>query len=273
MNMRGVDFVRSKPVFFSSSTNKIKSSNLDFGITPEAIQQIIEKHFRKAGIEKKPYAKLFKQAKTIIKKKSTSEVKLFKKFIPKRGPRPRRGLSRKNKRYRTQKRYAHYKHRLVESCFCLDANFMTNKGFFKRGRGDLVWQYVCGNKKNGFLGQAKVKLICSSYRDEMAIRIEPSPILLANPSTVHTVDTDCNLGGFRWWLYCPQCGRKIFTLFYYFAKGSWIHKVLACRQCHGLLYLSQVRGWRRVGEEEYIKNKAQHKVQKELKLWNADSSA
>jgi hypothetical protein len=274
IKLMGAEFVKTQPVLISFSTNGLSTGNLDFGITPEAIQQLVEKYFKRAGIEKKPYAKLFKQAKPADKKKATSATKPSKKFIPKRWLRPARGLlekrARKNKRYRTRKRYARYKFRLIEHNFCLDANFLTRKGFFKRGRGGHGWLYTCSNQKNGFLGEVKIELIGSPHRDEIAIRIEPSAELWANPSTIRVVDEDCRLGGIRWCFYCPKCERKVFTLFYHFAKGWWTYRVLACRRCHSLVYLSQMRGWQRIGEEEYIKSKAQYKVQKEFKLWSAD---
>jgi len=190
-----------------------------------------------------------------------------KKFIPigplfygRRGAGPRR---RKNKRYRTRKRYPQYKHRLVEKQFCLDANFLTSRGFFKSGRGPK-WIYKCENKQDGFIGRAKLTLIDSPHIDELAIRIEPSQNLLANNTIVNVTDTDCNLGGVRWWFICPRCNRKRTTLFFYYVRGSWIEKILACRKCHRLVYWSQARGINRIGLKEYRERQELYRIVKNI---------
>jgi hypothetical protein len=263
---RGLDFVKTRPVLITFSTNKLKGGDKNFGITPEAIQQIVSKYFRKAGIDRKPSAGMFKQAKPVMQQKTTSEKKTPKGFIQKRGVACPRSPSRtrRNKRYRNRNRYPHYKHRLVENKFCFDANFLISKGFFRAGVQGLAWTYACSNKQNGFMGEARITLRVGNPRGDLAIRVEPESSLLTNPTTVRVTDEGCRLGGLRWLFYCPRCGKKVFTLFYHFVKGSWIENALACRRCHGLLYLSQVRGSNRVGVETFKQNKEQYRVIKSL---------
>lgn len=46
--------------------------------------------------------------------------------------------------------------------------------------------------------------------------------------------TACNYGGHRYWLVCPQCGKRYGVL--YRKESCW-----ACRKCQGLAYGSQIR--------------------------------
>ena len=54
--------------------------------------------------------------------------------------------------------------------------------------------------------------------------------------TVRLTQTPCYFGGFRWWLLCPNCNRRVFKL-YLIAQYR-------CRHCHDLTYRSRKRNKR-----------------------------
>lgn len=58
--------------------------------------------------------------------------------------------------------------------------------------------------------------------------------------------TPCNYGKRRAWLHCPQCGRRVFRLFYYphtYNRSDEHVHYFACRHCYGLTYdLRRERG-------------------------------
>jgi hypothetical protein len=56
--------------------------------------------------------------------------------------------------------------------------------------------------------------------------------------TIRISFTPCNYGKRRAWLHCPQCGRRVFRLFYYphtFSGDKHLH-YFACRHCYKLTY-------------------------------------
>jgi hypothetical protein len=60
--------------------------------------------------------------------------------------------------------------------------------------------------------------------------------------TISFHKTPSNLGfGFRYWLLCPRCGRKVVNLYF----PPYGHKYL-CRSCHNLTYKSQKEHDKRV---------------------------
>jgi len=53
--------------------------------------------------------------------------------------------------------------------------------------------------------------------------------------TIELNKTPCNFGGFRHWLICPSCSRRVAVLY---GPGKYFH----CRKCYGLSYASQSEG-------------------------------
>ena len=45
--------------------------------------------------------------------------------------------------------------------------------------------------------------------------------------------TSCNYGGYRYWLHCPGCGRRVVKLY-----KPYYTSLYRCRSCHDLTYLS-----------------------------------
>ncbi len=63
---------------------------------------------------------------------------------------------------------------------------------------------------------------------------------------IKVTTTPCNYGGFRYWFICPQCGKRIGTLY-----RKPITTMYACRQCQNLTYaLTQYSG---TGDEKYLR--------------------
>lgn len=52
--------------------------------------------------------------------------------------------------------------------------------------------------------------------------------------TIEVASTPCNYGGYRYWLVCPQCGKRYGVL--YFKNDRW-----ACRKCQKLVYSCQLQ--------------------------------
>lgn len=171
---------------------------------------------------------------------------------------------RRNKQYRTVKRIPRYKYRLVERSFCLDVNFLSSSGFFKWGRGP-IWDYSCRNEKLGYLGGFYLQLVDSEHGDAFGIRID-NPTLLQDIVTVTNKYLSHPLVRWRDFLICPKCKRRAAKL--YLPQGIF---ELACRKCHRLVYLSQMRGIRRLGREKYYCQKKAHEVKKLLTIKNSDS--
>lgn len=54
----------------------------------------------------------------------------------------------------------------------------------------------------------------------------------ATGQALRLTTTDCHFGGKRYWLICPNCNKRVGTLYQKPTKDD-----LFCRQCHKLTYL------------------------------------
>jgi hypothetical protein len=97
---------------------------------------------------------------------------------------------------------------------------------------------------------------------------EPSEIILTivtangerHSHKIQVSFTPCNYGKRRAWLHCPQCGRRVFRLFYYphtYSGDRHLH-YFACRHCYKLTYdLWRERGlWREQSRSRKQEDKA-----------------
>lgn len=165
-------------------------------------------------------------------------------------------LRGKYRQYRNKKRYPNYKFKLVERSFCLNANFLSSHGFLQGGKG-TKWEYSCETKKE-YLGSAYLHYWDSQYENEWALhvdltRLTNQKVIVRMPYKEHS------LIGWRNWFLCPKCRRKVITLFVPVGKFE-----LQCRICHKLVYLSQMRGKRRVGQTKYQTQREMYLVNKLL---------
>ena len=164
----------------------------------------------------------------------------------------------KNRQYRTLKRTRQYTSRLVERSFCLDVNILSREGLFRGGRGPK-WDYECRNRKEGFRGGVYLTLTDSPHFDEFYLRVEEPGWLVDGPVNVRVIYQSHQIGRWRHWFKCPRCLKRVAMLF--IPLGAF---ELACRRCHRLVYWSQMRGRRRLGDEKYAEQKERYRVQKQL---------
>jgi hypothetical protein len=61
---------------------------------------------------------------------------------------------------------------------------------------------------------------------------------LERSQTISLTQTPCYFGGFRWWMLCPTCNRRVGKLYLF---GQY-----KCRHCHDLTYRSRKRSRRSV---------------------------
>ena len=93
-----------------------------------------------------------------------------------------------------------------------------------RGKKSSINIYVGGQGEHGSTGRDNVEYLDLSYA------------FSCNGSEREQIEqrvflnwTRCNYGGFRPWLWCPQCSRRVTTL-YGAGRYFW------CRHCHDLTY-------------------------------------
>jgi len=170
---------------------------------------------------------------------------------------------RRNKQYRTVKRIRRYNYKLVERSFCLDINFLSRNGFFRAGRGPR-WDYECRTEKEKYIGGAYLTLVDSEHEDEFGIKVD-APLFFMKPVIVRVIYRSHPLVRWRQWFLCPKCKHKV--IFLHIPPGEFD---LACRMCHKLVYWSQMRGKKRIGQEEYARRKELYRVHKSIVM---DASA
>jgi len=166
-------------------------------------------------------------------------------------------FGRKNRQYRTRIRPRRYENYLVERSFCLDVNSLSSQGFFRVGRGP-AWEYLCFSAKAGYLGWAKIRLVDANIAGEFVVEVESNA--LQKSESVRVIYQPHPLVQWRYWFRCPTCQKRVATLFV-----TLLDSLFACRECHRLVYWSQMRGKRRLGEDEYTKRRDLFKVNKELR--------
>lgn len=160
------------------------------------------------------------------------------------------------RQYRTVKRCPRYIHRLTARSFCLDIFVLSRQGFFRVGRY-LEWIYYCETEKEGFRGEARIMWVNSPSHAAHAIQVACN--VLCESTIIMVIFRPHPI--FRWvnWFQCPKCRRLTATLFVPLGASY-----LACRRCHKLYYLSQVRGCRRLGTEKYREQQRLYKMKKNL---------
>jgi hypothetical protein len=172
-----------------------------------------------------------------------------------------RGSRGQYKQYVTTKRFAKYMDRLVERRFCLDVNYLMGKRFFESGQG-TIWLYSCERDGEGARAGGSIHYERSHFKDEVGLIFE-NENLTPPRQLIRVKHQDNRLVNCRYWLTCQNCQKKVAKL--YVTK----HKLrLECRKCHNLVYLSQMRGWRRIGVLKYHETKKRYSIRKILEITN-----
>ncbi len=73
-----------------------------------------------------------------------------------------------------------------------------------------------------------------------------SPKLKVNEQIINLTSTKCNYGGVRYWFKCPQCSKRVGTLY-----RKPLTSLFLCRLCQNLTY--QLIKYRRSQHEFMIK--------------------
>ena len=110
----------------------------------------------------------------------------------------------------------------VEDCHLVDANTFARGKFFLPGERLGVIRWSRRDRETGSCA------IMTSIEDKQAICVFQYS---GRETTVLLAWYRPGYGGHRYFFICPECGRRMRTLFF---KGS----ELACRFCHGLTYES-----------------------------------
>lgn len=109
----------------------------------------------------------------------------------------------------------------------VDIRYLKKRGFLRTGvSGTLHWK--CGGEENGFIHfetyLTHLKLIFRAREYGGKWESITQNILLAK--------TRCNFGGYRQWLVCPNCQKRVIAIC---GHGKRFY----CRTCYGLPYGSQ----------------------------------
>lgn len=83
---------------------------------------------------------------------------------------------------------------------------------------------------------------------------------LEQTQTIRLTQTACYFGGFRWWMLCPACYRRVGKLY---LIGQY-----RCRHCHNLTYRSRKRNRRSIiysAQKEMDKTERVEKLLKHLR--------
>ena len=109
----------------------------------------------------------------------------------------------------------------------LDLRAIVRKGLLVPG-SQFSWQWRVRDQQSGSVSilVEKESLMLSYRRKRTGDLIE---------QRVCTQSSPCHLGGRRYWLTCPRCGKRVAVLY---APGLYF----ACRQCGGLSYATQRKG-------------------------------
>ena len=119
---------------------------------------------------------------------------------------------------------SHWKKTVVEACLKLSTKDLRHALQWPGTTGILKWnsqataEHTVENTDNG------LRLILRYQFTGYSETIFKNPVIPIS-------STDCNYGGQRHWLHCPQCQRRSAVL--YLLNGDF-----ACRQCHDLTYTS-----------------------------------
>lgn len=123
-------------------------------------------------------------------------------------------------------------HVLAGSCFIMDAKQLGQGGLFN-GPNSCQWRW-----KNSDLVVATVN---PGGGNSLYFEIERGG--QRSSQWVQYCASPCRFGGVRYWLRCPECGRRVFKLFLYphcFERGTNRHvNVFWCRLCRGVSYSSK----------------------------------
>ena len=115
----------------------------------------------------------------------------------------------------------------TESQHRVDVRYLKKQGFLQPGvSGSLSW--TCRGEQTGSIGFRMEK-------DRMVLNYRHRSNGGEWESLEYSIGlnrTPCNYGGFRVWLLCPRCNRRVVLLY-----GAG--KYFLCRHCHGLTYASQ----------------------------------
>ena len=115
----------------------------------------------------------------------------------------------------------------VESIQRIDIRWLKKQGYLHPGKiGALSWS--CGGEPTGSIGfriEADSIILFSSRKQdgEKGENVQ---------QTIHLARTTCHFGGYRKWLVCPHCGRRVALLH----LGP---NLFLCRHCYNLSYASQ----------------------------------
>ena len=119
----------------------------------------------------------------------------------------------------------------VEACTRLDAGMLRRMGMFDGKPKGVQWTYSHGDRHT-----CDVQAYTDGQHSQIGLWIVRNGITYRQ--TIRTSETPCNYGKLRTWLHCPQCGRRVFRLYYYdntYCNGARIH-IFTCRQCQHLTY-------------------------------------
>lgn len=99
--------------------------------------------------------------------------------------------------------------------------------------------------RHGFLNTLTTEVYGKSYTAKVIPRLldNPSVEITYSPTEdtertqmVRLTQTPCYFGGYRWWLLCPGCNRRV--------RKLYLIKQYSCRHCHNLTYRSRKRNKR-----------------------------
>ena len=115
----------------------------------------------------------------------------------------------------------------TESQHRVDVRYLKKHGLLTPGTsGSLSWK--SRGEQTGSVGfrMEKNRMVLNYRHRSNGGEWEPveQPVLLNR--------TSCNYGGFRVWLLCPRCNRRVALLY-----GAG--RLFLCRHCYGLTYASQ----------------------------------
>lgn len=124
----------------------------------------------------------------------------------------------------------------VEGSLALDVNQLVKAGLMKHGNhlGALKWTRGIGGNNMASLSYEMVDYGTDELALEVAYALTRHREQETVQDTIWFMSTYPNLGGVRWWLACPRCGRRSGKL--YLRPGG---TRFLCRRCHGLKYSSQ----------------------------------
>ena len=110
-------------------------------------------------------------------------------------------------------------HRLkAEDSVALDVNFLSRNGYLVDGN----WKRIYWRRQRKIRLEALIK----AKRHHITIDIGGSTHL------IHLTDTPSNFGGYRRWLVCPCCNKRMGVLYLRF-------QYFGCRHCQRISYQSQ----------------------------------